>query len=77
MIYSSGVAALQNRAKSLLSSTSSNIVSRRIETSDPKELDEMFLISELGLTEDEAPPPAGREDKKPFARPKGPGRKRG
>lgn len=86
MVYSSGAAGLFVSAKSIFtaeSSSSSVLATRRIETSDPKELGEAYLITGLGLgtgtTDVEGDSGAGtpqEEDKKPFARPKGPGRRR-
>lgn len=78
MLYSSGSSSVHQAAKSLLASSTSILASRKIETSDPKEIDESYLRSELGLTGDvSASSEVVKEDeKKPFARPKGPGRKR-
>jgi twinfilin-like protein len=47
---------------------------RRIETSDPKELNEDFLKVELGFEETEAS--AAFQEPKAFPRPKGPSRRR-
>ena len=60
--------------------TTSTLSSRKVETSDPSELDEKHLVTELGLTGSDAPTaaasgPADSGDKKPFARPRGPARK--
>ncbi|KAG6891321.1 hypothetical protein C0992_008775, partial [Termitomyces sp. T32_za158] len=51
-----------------------NFASRKIETSDPSELDEAYLKAELGF--DVLPLESAAEEKKPFARPRGPARKR-
>jgi twinfilin-like protein len=66
-------------------------VSKKIETSDPKDIDISWLIEEVGKDESSSPTVhaagaiatsrnEGRaivgEEKKSFARPKGPGRKR-
>ena len=73
MIYSSGSPAVYQTAKALLSALDPpvSLAARKIETSDPKELDEAFLQAELGAT----PAPAAAA-KQTFARPKGPGRRR-
>ncbi|CDO72895.1 hypothetical protein BN946_scf185002.g80 [Trametes cinnabarina] len=82
MLYSSAVLSVVNDVKELLSSSgsTSTLASRKVETSDPLELDEKYLISELGLGSAGAPAQgvqAEASDIKPkFARPKGPGRKR-
>ena len=82
MLYSSAVLFVVKEVKEFLSSTgsSSTLASRKVETSDPSELDEKYLISELGLAEGNTPAnpaggPAEGGDRKPFARPKGPSRK--
>jgi twinfilin-like protein len=51
MLYSSGAIGVYKIAKSLLSATASSSVlaSKKIETSDPKEIDEAFVKAELGL----------------------------
>ena len=74
MIYSSSATSVYQTAKSL----SLPLANRKIETSDPKEVDESFLRAELGLATGETTDTAAKKDeeKKPFARPKGPGRKR-
>ncbi|KAG6818214.1 hypothetical protein H0H87_000119 [Tephrocybe sp. NHM501043] len=83
MIYSSGVYSTYLAAKNLLlgASPAAHIAARKIETSDPAELDEAHLRAELGL--DAAPADAqspgnraGNEERKSFARPRGPARKR-
>jgi len=73
--------------KTLLSSSSTiSIASRRVETSDPSVIDEEFLRSGLGYdsapagatgisgVEPRAPLPS--EEKKAFAKPRGPARRR-
>lgn len=62
------------------------LATRKIETSDPKELDEAYLMAELGLASSDigadingSRPGMFTEEageKKPFARPRGPARKR-
>lgn len=85
MLYSSAARGVHASATSILSDSSSvsALASRKIETSDPKEIDEAFLRAELGVgAGGSAPgsgsgtPSLGEEEKKPFARPRGPGRKR-
>ncbi|KDQ60680.1 hypothetical protein JAAARDRAFT_31659 [Jaapia argillacea MUCL 33604] len=90
MIYSSGALIFYNQVKAILAppnlSPSTVLASRKIETSNPRELDEEHVKSELGLegsgvaTPVEAGSGAGGngagEEKKAFARPKGPGRRR-
>ncbi|KZT11309.1 actin depolymerizing protein [Laetiporus sulphureus 93-53] len=82
MLYSSASRSVFEVAKNIISSSdsSSTVASRKIETSDPTELNESFLALELGLQND---PNAGTStaplpdaEKKAFARPKGPGRRR-
>lgn len=62
-------------------STSPSFASRKVETSEPGEIDERFLLTELGAATPIDPANSGAStpvtgDKKPFARPKGPGRRR-
>ncbi|KAG6854596.1 hypothetical protein C0991_004198 [Blastosporella zonata] len=84
MIYSSGVSSTYEAAKSLLlnASPTARIASRKIETSDPSELNEAHLRSELGLDSVSVDDRLGgsiardSEEKKAFARPRGPARKR-
>lgn len=75
MVYSSGSSSTFVTAKSLFSTSTSSLATRKIETSDPTELDEGYLESELGIGSDgKASAPV--EQQKPFARPKPPGRRR-
>ncbi|GLB35071.1 putative actin depolymerizing protein [Lyophyllum shimeji] len=83
MIYSSGVSSTFLAGKALLNEASPaiHVASRKIETSDPQELDEAYLKAELGLdvasySEQLVGAPRDGEERKPFARPKGPARKR-
>ena len=90
MVYSSGVSSVFLTAKGILSASSSSVdvhfASRKIETSDPAEINESFLISELGLENPKKltknPDDSGQamqmktDDQKLFARPRGPGRRR-
>ncbi|KAG6903180.1 hypothetical protein C0995_002723 [Termitomyces sp. Mi166 len=84
MIYSSGVSSTYEAVKALLADASptTRLASRKIETSDPSELDDAHLKSELGfdaVSVDGQPVETGLRDpqeKKPFARPRGPARKR-
>jgi len=83
MLYSSGARGVFASAKAILDSESSSVLaSKKIETSDPKEVNEAFIRAELGV-EGESTPGGGAgtpslidDEKKPFARPKGPGRRR-
>jgi twinfilin len=84
MLYSSGALGVFASAKTILGSESSSVLaSKKIETSDPKEIDEAFIRAELGVDGGESVPGSGvgtlslRDDeKRPFAKPKGPGRRR-
>lgn len=64
--------------KNILNSSSCliNVRSRKIETSDPQELNEAFLITELGLDADKESGIVAGDSSKAFARPKGPPRRR-
>jgi twinfilin-like protein len=64
MIFSSGVSSVLAAAKDLGAP-----IAKKIETSDPREINESFLRAELGLTG------SGTEEKRPFAKPRGPARK--
>jgi twinfilin-like protein len=82
MLYSSGVSGVFHAAKAVLKDTTSVLADRRVETSDPRELSEAYLREILGLEKAKIgnviglDVPGQFEDKKPFARPKGPGRRR-
>lgn len=82
MIYSSAVLSTHRAGKSLLGDAAEFVVERKIETSEPQDINEEFLKFELGLsastpaTSGAATPAVADEEKKAFARPKGPGRKR-
>ncbi|TEB35924.1 hypothetical protein FA13DRAFT_1727473 [Coprinellus micaceus] len=79
MIYASGTGTTFNSAKVLLDSPSVVIAPRRIETSDPKEVDEAFINTELGRSKDGSATPVEQvvaPTTKPFAKPRGPGRRR-
>ncbi|RPD66332.1 actin depolymerizing protein [Lentinus tigrinus ALCF2SS1-7] len=83
MLYSSASLVTVNEVKDYLKNmgTTSTFSPRKLETSDPTEVNEQFLVSELGWAGPEAPTstaggPTASAEKKPFARPKGPGRKR-
>lgn len=74
MMYSSGCLTVPLLAKPLF--TTSNLIPRKVETSEPQELTEEYLKSEVGIT---TVVPTGRLDSgenKPFAKPKGPPRRR-
>lgn len=82
MLYSSGARSVFQWAKDILSSSDfpSVLASGKIETSDPNELNEAFLTAELRLTDLPSTMNSGlaaeEVQRKPFARPKGPGRRR-
>jgi twinfilin-like protein len=75
MLYSSGSTTTFQAVKNILDSSTFliSVQSRKIETSDPQELNEAFLITELGLDSNKKPSIAVN---KAFARPKGPPRRR-
>ncbi|KAJ7349164.1 hypothetical protein DFH08DRAFT_864589 [Mycena albidolilacea] len=81
MVYASGFNAVFIAAQTLLAGSPSPLHSRKIETSTPAEIDEAFLRSELDLSGGQGTPgsgsatPANDEEKKPFARPRGPKRR--
>ncbi|KAF7353635.1 Protein tyrosine kinase [Mycena venus] len=82
MVYASGFNAVFIAAQTLLADSPSPLHSRKIETSTPAEIDEAFLRSELDFSSGQGTPgsgaatPAGNdEEKKPFARPRGPKRR--
>jgi twinfilin len=76
MLYSSGAPGVYQYAQSILESSTSVLTARKIETSDPKELDEVYLKDKLGLVNQESETGESFEAKKPFAKPRGPGRRR-
>ncbi|KDN51689.1 hypothetical protein RSAG8_00236, partial [Rhizoctonia solani AG-8 WAC10335] len=71
MLYSSGVASLVNDVKAQSGIT----VSKRLEASDPTELDLAWLRNELASPGGGTATPT-TEDKKPFAKPRGPARRK-
>ena len=82
MLYSSAVLFVVKEVKGFLESagSTSTLSARKVETSDPSELDEKHLVTELGLAGSDAPTvvgggPADNGEKKPFARPRGPAKK--
>ncbi|KAJ1309790.1 hypothetical protein OPQ81_006555 [Rhizoctonia solani] len=72
MLYSSGVASLVNDVKAQLGIT----VSKRLESSDPAELDLAWLRNELTPSGSGTATPAAEDVKKPFAKPRGPARRK-
>lgn len=80
MLYSSGSLATFRAGRSIILSSSplTYIASRKIETSDPGELDESYLRAALSLEEESLDAPgSGKDgDPKPFSRPKRPTKKR-
>jgi len=77
MIYSSGSTSTFQTAKNILTSLSPPVVmmARKVETSDPTELDEEYLKIELGCTDKGANAPLAAAPRG-FAKPKGPPRRR-
>jgi len=77
MIYSSGSMSTFQTAKDILTSLSPpvTVVSRKVETSDPTELDEEYLEAELGCTDKTGGAPSA-EVPRGFSRPKRPPRRR-
>lgn len=85
MVYSCSVVSTMMQAKELLQGSSSVLSARKIQTSDPSEINEEYIVSELGLKSEATTTTAsggsevrklGSEEGRSFARPKGPGRKR-
>ncbi|CAE6521922.1 unnamed protein product [Rhizoctonia solani] len=72
MLYSSGVASFVNDVKAQVGIT----VSKRLESSDPSELDLAWLRNELTPSGSGAATPAAEDVKKPFAKPRGPTRRK-
>lgn len=75
MLYSSGSTTTFQAVKNILNSFPITIRSRKIETSDPQELDEAFMRAELGLDTNKETRIAAIESSKAFARPKVPRRR--
>ncbi|KAK0228061.1 actin depolymerizing protein [Armillaria fumosa] len=79
MLYSTSAYPIYMVAKTLLHPDT--VAARRIETSDPKEITEGYLKIELKLSSDNSVSQNASEvldggEKKPFAKPKGPNRRR-
>ncbi|KAF8710911.1 Actin depolymerizing protein, partial [Rhizoctonia solani] len=72
MLYSSGVASLVNDVKAQAGIT----VAKRLESSDPTELDLAWLRSELASPGSGTTSPPADDSKKPFAKPRGPARRK-
>lgn len=80
MLFSSGFHAAYRGGKVLLGDAAQYLAERKIETSDPKEIDEALLKLELRLVEGNpsesgTATQTGNDDQKAFARPKGPARR--
>ncbi|KAH9951888.1 actin depolymerizing protein [Amylocystis lapponica] len=83
MLYSSSFLSVFQAAQKALSSSGSpsTLLSRKVQTSTPSELDESFLASELGLNGNSAAggetasTPLAEPEKKAFAKPRGPARR--
>lgn len=80
MLYSSGMLVVFHHAKSLLQPSPVKLVQRKIETTDPQELDAVYMQrfedEEFDPKPNVAAVPVQEEQKPMFARPKGPARKR-
>jgi twinfilin-like protein len=78
MVYASGATGVYQTAKMLLEGSTSVLATRKLETSDPREIDEAHLRMALGYGQSQVTGSSTStvSEKKPFARPKGPGRKR-
>ena len=82
MLYSSAALFVARHVKEKLAAagSASTVPSRKVETDDPTELDERYLVTALGLSDAEGPTKAAVSgadtEVRKFARPKGPGRKR-
>jgi len=70
MVYSSAALSVVQQARAL-----GVEVVKRLETSDPADVNESWLKNELGLNDTRESVIVG-DEKKPFARPKPPGRRR-
>jgi len=76
MLYSSGALLVYQGAKSILESAGGDqLAGRKIETSDPQELNEAFLKEALGVGHSNESAPTSQSQPL-FAKPKGPGRRR-
>ncbi|KAJ7702273.1 hypothetical protein B0H17DRAFT_1043471 [Mycena rosella] len=86
MVYASGFNAVFLAGKALLADSPAPLQTRKIETSTPSEIDEAYLRSELDFSAGQATPVSGAstpggagngndDEKKPFARPRGPKRR--
>ncbi|KAA1471077.1 actin depolymerizing protein [Dentipellis sp. KUC8613] len=75
MLYSSGSSSVYQAAKALL--PPNLLAGRKIETSDPKELNDSLLQAELAHSNNTSPTPTPgvTEETKSFARPRGPARR--
>lgn len=72
MLYSSGVTGVVLEALKQHNIT----VTKRVETSDPADLDIAFIKSELELVTTSSRPLIVGDEKRPFSKPRGPARKR-
>ncbi|KAF9001881.1 hypothetical protein BDQ17DRAFT_1357648 [Cyathus striatus] len=77
MLYSSGSLSTYRSVKSMLETTlpTVHVASRRVETSDPSDLDETYMKTELGLDRVDVATEDSHELKS-FSKPKGPPRRR-
>ncbi len=81
MVYSLAAASLMQTAKGLLAGSRANLVTKKLETSDPSEIDAQFIVSRLNLDREDPEGSStttsrpGSSEPKAFAKPKGPGRR--
>ncbi|KAI0693281.1 actin depolymerizing protein [Cytidiella melzeri] len=86
MLYSCSTVSVSRQASKLLEDSPSKLLTRKVQTSDPKELNEAFLRADLASVLESSDPatpggsgtstPVHHADKPAFARPRGPARKR-
>jgi len=81
MVYSLAAASLIQTAKGLLAGSRANLVTKKLETSDPSEINAQFIVSRLNLDREDPEGSStttnrpGSSEPKAFAKPKGPGRR--
>jgi len=80
MIYASASNAVYHSAKALLDGSTSVLATKKVETSDPKEIGEAYLRDKLGFEQRNVDNVKSRSaevprETKPFAKPRGPGRR--
>ncbi|KLO13551.1 actin depolymerizing protein [Schizopora paradoxa] len=80
MVYSLAAASLLQTAKTFLAGSKANLVAKKLETSDPSEINAEFIVSRLNLDREDPEGNAttsrpGSSEPKAFAKPRGPGRR--